>query len=222
MNGVQMGAAACEPLRPSGWSSRPTQTTVNGSGVKPTNRRASRWSCPSCQRRRARNRRRAGGPVPSFSTLRIMLTTGKSCRGADLLLRPIQLQSSCRPRRRVRARGAADLPPLETAVRRGDLDRRRLEHAQRDRRIRVRVGADADALPEARHLVEARHLGDLDRRDVARERQRAPERDQPVVLVLVVTRRPLRVRIRPNLERRRLVVHERGRREIGAALAAAR
>ena len=36
MNSVQIGSAACEPERPSGWlSSNPTQTTVSSSGVKP-------------------------------------------------------------------------------------------------------------------------------------------------------------------------------------------
>ena len=36
MNRVQIGSAACAPLRPSGWlSSKPTHTTVSSSGVKP-------------------------------------------------------------------------------------------------------------------------------------------------------------------------------------------
>ena len=38
MKASQIGSAACPPLSPSAWlSSRPTQTTVNSSGVKPTN-----------------------------------------------------------------------------------------------------------------------------------------------------------------------------------------
>src|SRR5207244_11804136 len=38
MNCVQIGSAACAPLSPTGWlSSKPTQTTVSNSGVKPTN-----------------------------------------------------------------------------------------------------------------------------------------------------------------------------------------
>ena len=79
MNSVQMGSAAWAPLRPSGWlSSKPTQTTVSSSGVKPTNQ-ASRRSlvvpvlpAASCVEPR---RARAAAPVPSFSTLRIMLVT---------------------------------------------------------------------------------------------------------------------------------------------------
>ena len=40
---VQMGSAACAPLRPSAWlSSKPTQTTVSSSGVKPTNQASRR------------------------------------------------------------------------------------------------------------------------------------------------------------------------------------
>ena len=41
---VQIGSAACEPVSPSGWlPSKPTQTAVRSSGVKPMNQ-ASRWS----------------------------------------------------------------------------------------------------------------------------------------------------------------------------------
>src|SRR5688500_20125748 len=44
MNPVQIGSAACEPVRPIGvLSSKPTQTAVSSSGVKPTNQ-ASRGS----------------------------------------------------------------------------------------------------------------------------------------------------------------------------------
>ena len=43
MNCVQIGSAACAPLRPTGWlSSKPTQTTVSSSGVKPTNQASRR------------------------------------------------------------------------------------------------------------------------------------------------------------------------------------
>ena len=38
MNCVQMGSAACAPLRPTGWlSSKPTQTLAVSCGVKPRN-----------------------------------------------------------------------------------------------------------------------------------------------------------------------------------------
>ena len=43
MNCVQIGSAAWAPLRPTGWlSSKPTQTTVSSSGVKPTNQASRR------------------------------------------------------------------------------------------------------------------------------------------------------------------------------------
>ena len=78
MNCVQIGSAACAPLRPTGWlSSKPTQTTVSSSGVKPTNH-ASRRSLvvpvlPAASS--VKPVARALAPVPSFSTLRIMLVT---------------------------------------------------------------------------------------------------------------------------------------------------
>ena len=43
MNCVQIGSAACAPDSPTGWlSSKPTQTTVRSSGVKPTNQASRR------------------------------------------------------------------------------------------------------------------------------------------------------------------------------------
>ena len=84
MNDVQIGSAACAPLRPSGWlSSRPTHTTVSSSGVKPTNH-ASRRSLvvPVLPAASAVNPfARAPAPVPSFNTLRIMCVTRKAVAG---------------------------------------------------------------------------------------------------------------------------------------------
>ncbi len=51
-------------------------------------------------------------------------------------------------------------------------------------------------------------------RDVARQRERAPQRDGPVELAVVVARRP---RLIVERERRRLVEHDRRRRDVGAA-----
>src|SRR5262245_52113010 len=78
MNEVQIGSAACAPLRPSGWLlSRPTHTTVSSSGVKPTNH-ASRRSLvvpvlPAASS--VKPFARAPAAVPSLRTLRIMLVT---------------------------------------------------------------------------------------------------------------------------------------------------
>src|SRR5687768_18087693 len=83
MNDVQIGSAACDPLKPSGWlSSRPTHTTVSSSGVKPTNH-ASRRSLvvpvlPAASREKPAAR--APAAVPSLRTLRIMLVDRKSTR----------------------------------------------------------------------------------------------------------------------------------------------
>src|SRR5829696_5434344 len=75
-------------------------------------------------------------------------------------------------------------------VRAGDLQRRRFEHSERDRWIGARRGADADAAPQAGHLVVAGGLGDLDGGDVPGERQRAPQRDRAFVLTIVVAGGP--------------------------------
>ena len=78
MNCVQIGSAACAPDSPTGWlSSKPTQTTVSSSGVKPTNQ-ASRRSLvvpvlPAASS--VKPMPRAPAPVPSLMTLRIMLVT---------------------------------------------------------------------------------------------------------------------------------------------------
>ena len=78
MNVVQIGSAACDPLRPIGWlSSKPTQTTVSSSGVKPMNH-ASRRSLvvpvlPAASS--VKPAARAPAPVPSLMTLRIMFVT---------------------------------------------------------------------------------------------------------------------------------------------------
>src|SRR6185436_19928536 len=65
MNAVQMGSAACEPLRPIGWLlSKPTQTIVSSSGVNPTNQ-ASRRSLvvPLLPAASSLNEARAEAPV---------------------------------------------------------------------------------------------------------------------------------------------------------------
>src|ERR1051325_9801654 len=81
---VQIGNAACAPERPTGWlSSKPTQTTVSSSGVKPTNQ-ASRRSLvvPDLPAASSANpAARAPAPVPSLMTLRIMLVTRKVVSG---------------------------------------------------------------------------------------------------------------------------------------------
>src|SRR5438874_6886742 len=73
---------------------------------------------------------------------------------------------------------------------RRNLERCRLEDTERDRWITLRLRADADTAPECGDVVEAYRLGDLDRGDVARMRESAAKRDRPVILVLVVGRRP--------------------------------
>ncbi len=55
-------------------------------------------------------------------------------------------------------------------------------------------------------------FGDLDGRDITRKSERAPQRDETVVFVLVVLRRPRLIVERPG---RRGVVHERRRRDVG-------
>ena len=95
-----------------------------------------------------------------------------------------------------------------------DFVRRGLEYPERDRRIRARRRAGADTLPQGGDRVVAGGFGDFDGRDVARERERAPQRDRPVVLVLVVARRP---RLVVERERGRLVEDDRRRRDVGAA-----
>ena len=88
MNVVQIGSAACVPLRPSGWlSSSPTQTTVSSSGVKPTNQ-ASRRSLvvpdlPAASS--VKPAARAPAPVPSLMTLRIMFVTRNVVSGRAML-----------------------------------------------------------------------------------------------------------------------------------------
>src|SRR5262249_48265523 len=78
MNYVQIGSAARAPLSPTGrLSSKPTQTTVSSSGVKPANH-ASRRSLvvpvlPAASSVKPIDR--AAAAVPSFSTLRIMFVT---------------------------------------------------------------------------------------------------------------------------------------------------
>ena len=78
MNSTQIGSAACAPLKPTGWlSSKPTQTTVSSSGVKPTNH-ASRRSLvvPVLPAASSVNpAARTPAPVPSLITLRIMFVT---------------------------------------------------------------------------------------------------------------------------------------------------
>ena len=80
MNCVQIGSAACDPLSPtSRLSSKPTQTTVSSSGVKPTNQ-ASRRSLvvpdlPAASS--VKPAARAEAPVPSLTTLRSMSITRK-------------------------------------------------------------------------------------------------------------------------------------------------
>ena len=96
----------------------------------------------------------------------------------------------------------------------GDLERRRLEHAQRDRGIRARRRADADPPPQPGDLVEASQLGHVDGRDVARHREGPAQRNLAVVFVLVVARAPWL----PELEGRRLVEDERCRGQVGAPL----
>ena len=104
MNCVQIGSAACAPLRPTGWlSSKPTQTTVSSSGVKPTNQ-ASRRSLvvpvlPAASS--VKPVARALAAVPSFSTLRIMLVTRNVVSGSRDLARDAPC-SSC----------VTSLPPL--------------------------------------------------------------------------------------------------------------
>src|SRR6185295_7291359 len=105
----QAGAAG-EPLRPTGWlSSKPTQTTVNSSGVKPTNH-ASRRSLvvpvlPAASS--VKPALRAPAAVPSFSTLRIMLVTRTVVSGRAIVrpslddffvtsLPPLRMRPMCR------------------------------------------------------------------------------------------------------------------------------
>jgi hypothetical protein len=103
----------------------------------------------------------------------------------------------------------------EDRVGRGDLERRCLEDAERDRRVRARLRTHAHEAPEGRHPVEARQFRGVDGRDVARHRERPTEGRRPVVLVLVVTGIP---RLLLVVERRRLVGDEGGRRDVAAAL----
>ena len=84
MNCVQMGSAACAPLSPIGWlSSKPTQTTVSSSGVKPANHASRRsFVVPVLPAASSTNPfARAAAAVPSFSTLRIMFVTRKVVAG---------------------------------------------------------------------------------------------------------------------------------------------
>ena len=104
----------------------------------------------------------------------------------------------------------------EQRVGRRDLERRRLEDAERDRRIGLRRIADAELLPERGDAVVAGRLRDVNRAEVARVGERAAERDRAVVLVLVVLRRPHLI---VELERLRLVVGDRRRRDVGAPVA---
>ena len=197
MNSVQIGSAAWAPLRPTGWlSSKPTQTTVSSSGVKPTNQ-ASRRSLvvpvlPAASSvKPAAARRRAGAFVEHAAHHvgdEVRRVAPRDLRGRSVgffvtSVPPLVIDRMCRS-------GRSDADVGEHRVRRGDFERRRLEHAERNRRIRLRRVADAEPLPQRGDVVVAGRLRDVNRREVARLRQRVAQRDRPVVLVLVVLRRP--------------------------------
>src|SRR6185436_852540 len=97
----------------------------------------------------------------------------------------------------------------------GNLERRGFEDAQRNRWIRLRSIADAQSLPEGRDSIVPRAFSHLDRGEVARLRERSTISDDAVVFTLVVLRRPHLI---VELPRRRRIVDERGRRDIGQTL----
>src|SRR5439155_16375481 len=73
----------------------------------------------------------------------------------------------------------------------------------------------SELLPQRRHVVVAGVLRDVNGRQVSRVRERVPQRDRPVVLVLVVLGRPDLI---VELERLRFVVDNRRGCHVGLAL----
>ena len=158
--------------------------------------------------------------MPSLSTLRIMLVTRNVVAGSAIDLGRRRASARCARHPltiRVTAVSGTCVPRVgEHRERLGDLERRQLEDAERNRRIAAqRRLADAGSPPQRRDGVEAGLLGQLDRGDVARQRQRAAQRDHAVVLVVVVARRPVAFGQRP---RRRLVEQQHRRRDVGALI----
>ena len=219
MNSVQIGSAACEPVRPIGWlSSKPTQTTVSSSGVKPTNQ-ASRRSLvvPLLPAASSVNpSARAPAPVPSLITLRIMFVTRNVVSGRATGLPGASLRPQ-RSRSRPRCGRCALQRPDGAAV--GEqrvglrhLERRQLEDAERDRRKRPAAACRRRPGATARRPVEADLLADANRAEVARHGERAAPGDLAVVVVVVLRLPDLVV----ERERGRLVERQRRRREVGA------
>ena len=217
MNCVQIGSAACAPLRPSGWlSSKPTQTTVSSSGVKPTNHAS---------------RRSLVVPVlPAASSVkpaRARAGAGAFVEHAAHHVGDEKRRVGPRDRRAAGCVGffVTSLPPrviCRMCLQRPDRCRRfgksvyavAISNGVASKTPSAIDGygfgavADAELLPEGGDVVVAGRLRHVDRREVARMRERAPERDRAVVLVLVVLRRPDLV---VELERRRLVVRRSSR-----------
>ena len=76
----------------------------------------------------------------------------------------------------------------EQRVRRRDFVGRRLEHAERNRRIGFRRNPDTEFLPKGRDAIVPGRLRDMNGRQVTRVRERMTIRDQTVVGFLVVLR----------------------------------
>ncbi len=78
----------------------------------------------------------------------------------------------------------------------GQLERRDLRGAQRQRRYGLELTLDAGAPDRLHHAIEAGEHGDADGRDVQRHLERVPRRDRAAKLVVVVGRTPgLRTRL---------------------------
>ena len=125
-------------------------------------------------------------------TLRIMLVTRNvvSVRAMVFAGRRPAAARPCRPLtiREIAWSGLSRAAVGEQRVGARDLERCGFEHAERDRRVGPRRRAGADAPPQRRDLVVSGRLGDLDRGDVARQGERAAQRDRPFELAVVVGR----------------------------------
>ena len=92
----------------------------------------------------------------------------------------------------------------ERRIRGGQLDQRHLGGTQRQRRISVELGSDAEAIGGPRDRNRTEFEGEPDRDRVERLRQRLLERDRAVIFVAIIFRLP-------SLEGDRLVLPHRFR-----------